>query len=121
MDDACGAIGTQGVIGKAEVYECWYGDYMIRYSRWDKGADRYAYLDSANPGGTHPRWYFDGLFYGRAWVSYEDSPDERMKYQWSATYRWRPYSVSVEGVDDAARAVGVGRVAATRPGRIGMS
>ncbi len=120
LDDACGAVGTQGVSGKAEVYECRYGAYMIRYSRWVKGADRYSYLNSANPNALHPPWTFKGVFYGRAWVSFEDSPTENMKYQWSATYRGNPYSVSVEGVDDAARRVGIGRVVAAPPGRIGL-
>jgi hypothetical protein len=119
MDDACAPAGTGGVVGKAEVYECPYGAYLIRYSRWEKRADRYGYLDFANTGATHPKWYFQGLFYGRTWVSYEDSANESMKYQWSATYRGSPFSVSVEGVDAAARDAGIRRVAAVRPGRVG--
>ena len=64
MDDTCQSVGNQGVVGKAEVFQCNYGDYSIRYSRWFKGADRYGYLDSANPGATHPFWVLDGVFYG---------------------------------------------------------
>lgn len=93
---------------------------MIRYSRWVKGADRYAYYNSANPGATHPPWSFEGALYGRGWMSYENSSNEDMKYQWSATYRGNPYSVSVEGVDDAARSAGIQRVVASPPGRIGL-
>jgi hypothetical protein len=54
-------------------------------------------------------------------VSYEDSPDEDMKYQWSATYQGNPFSVSVEGIDLTARDEGVQRVEAVPPGRIGLS
>ena len=115
MDDTCQPVGNQGVVGKAEVFQCNYGDYLIRYSRWFKGADRYGYLDSANPGATHPFWVLDSVFYGRAWISYDESPTERLRYQWSASYRGNPYTVSVEGIDAAARSLGVEQVEATPP------
>jgi serine/threonine-protein kinase len=121
MDDECSPVGAQGVAGKAEAYLCSYGTYVIRYSRWLIGADRHSYLDQSNPGATRPPWEVQGETYGRTWVSYEDSPDEDMKYQWSATYQGNPFSVSVEGIDLTARDEGVQRVEAVPPGRIGLS
>jgi serine/threonine-protein kinase len=120
MEDSCRPVGTRGVEGKAEAFECEYGRYMIRYSRWTKQADRYAYLDAANPDALHPRWIISGVPVGRIWESHEDSPNEDKKYQWSATYRGNPYEVSVEGVDPAARQEGVSRVIAVLPRYIGL-
>lgn len=105
------------VAGKVEVYECGYGDFLIRYTRWAQGFDRYGYLDSAN-GVDAAEWYAQGEFAGRQWTSFEGSDPQ--PYQWSATYRYYPYSVSVEGTSEAARQRGVAAVAVTAPSRIGL-
>ncbi len=108
------------VPGKAEVFECEFGAFMVRYSRWDKGADRYGYLDRFNPGATSRQWIIDGSFAGRQWFSFEDDQAESKQHQWSATYRYSPFSVSVEAVDDESRAVGIAAVVATDPQRVGL-
>ena len=76
LSDQCSGGSGKSVPGKAEVYECDFGNYMIRYSRWVKGADRYGYLNSANPGYTSAVWWIDGDFAGRTWTSVESDPTE---------------------------------------------
>ena len=93
------------VAGKSEVYECYYDGYMVRYTRWMNGFDRYGHYDrSTAVAGTE--WWLEGEFAGRQWKGYERGPDEPLPYQWSATYRDEPYSITVEGVSDGARARG---------------
>ena len=111
------AATTSTVAGKVEVFECAYGDFIVRYTRWAQGFDRYGYLDSAN-GVEAAEWYAQGEFAGRQWTSYESGDPQ--PYQWSATYRYFPYSVSVEGTSEAARQRGVAAVVVTAPSRIGL-
>ena len=110
---------TPTVAGKVEVYECGYGDFLVRYTRWAEGFDRYGYLDAAN-GVDGAEWYAQGEFAGRQWTSYEGGAGEKQPYQWSASYRYYPYSVSVEGTSGAARQRGLAVVAVTPPSRIGL-
>lgn len=107
------------VAGKAEVYVCRYGDFLIRYSRWDQGYDRYAYLDAANQVDS-ARWSASGEVAGRQWKNYEDDAAEQEPYQWSASYRSYPYSVSVEGVSPDARRRGMDMVDVAAPSQIGL-
>ena len=102
LEDWCPTGNARDVPGKVEVFECDYGRYMIRYTRWSKGADRYGYLNAANPGYRSSRWWIEGHMAGRTWKSFEDDPAESQPYQWSAAYRYHPFSVSVEGVDESA-------------------
>ncbi|RYB89814.1 serine/threonine protein kinase [Nocardioides glacieisoli] len=111
------AATTSTVAGKVEVYECGYGDFLIRYTRWAPGFDRYGYLDSNN-GVDAAEWYAQGEFAGRQWTNFEGGDPQ--PYQWSATYRYYPYSVSVEGTSEDARQRGVAAVAVTAPSRIGL-
>lgn len=105
------------VAGKAEVFECTYSGFLIRYTRWVSGFDRYAYLDSAN-GVPGAEWWVDGEFAGRQWTSFEDSSSESEPYQWSASYRYQPYSVSVEGVSKSARAEGMAMLRVRKPSEV---
>ncbi len=114
----CGSI-VPSVAGKVEVYECGYGDFLIRYTRWAQGYDRYGYLDAAN-GVDGAQWSVGGEFAGRQWTSYESGPGENQPYQWSASFRYYPYSVSVEGTSMAARKRGRAMVAVTAPSSIGL-
>lgn len=110
---------TPTVAGKVEVYECGFGDFLVRYTRWAEGFDRYGYLDAAN-GVDGAEWYAQGEFAGRQWTSYEGGAGEKQPYQWSASFRYYPYSVSVEGTSEAARQRGLAVVAVTPPSRIGL-
>jgi len=120
LSDQCSGGSGKSVSGKAEVYECDFGNYTVRYSRWVKGSDRYGYLNSANPGYTSAVWWIDGTFAGRTWTSVEADPSEAQPYQWSAAYRYFPYTVSVEGRDAAARSAGIAHVVATPPEQVGL-
>lgn len=105
------------VTGKAEVYECHYDGFLIRYSRWIEGYDRYGYFDREN-GVPAAEWYIGDEFAGRQWTSVEVNAREKQPYQWSATYRYQPFSISVEGVTAEKRAEGLAMVRATLPSRV---
>lgn len=108
-----------GVAGKAEIYVCSYDEFLIRYTRWDQGYDRYGYLNSTNQV-RGVRWEVGNELAGRQWTSYEDSPSEDEPYQWSATYRDHPYSLSVEAISPAARQRGLAQVKVAAPSHIGL-
>lgn len=108
------------VVGKAEVYECYFSGLTIRYTRWQVGADRYRYLSEANPDAVVTDWWLDGELAGRQWLSYEAGGREKQRYQWSATYRFHTFSISVEGVTQADRARGLKLLAAKPPSRVGL-
>jgi hypothetical protein len=110
---------TPTVAGKAEVYVCNYGGFLIRYTRWDQGYDRYGYLIRSNRV-RGVRWNVDSEVAGSQWTSYETRPSEDQRYQWSATYREYPYSVSVDGVSAAARQRGLALVDVAAPSHIGL-
>lgn len=119
MDESChqGDVFSEG---KVEVFECVYDEYTIRYSRWEKGADRYAFFDTNNPGARSAKWYIEGTFAGRTWAGVDERPDQSRPYRWLATYRTAPFEVLVQGVDEAARAAGRDRVTARLPQEIGL-
>lgn len=122
LDSSCRAVSRAQVPGRVEVFECEYGAYMVRYERWARGADKYAYFDRANPGYRSGTFTLEGQFAGRTWTSYEGSPAEDKPWQRSAAYRYHPYAFSVEAVDEASRLAGVRRVAAQArvPSEIGL-
>jgi hypothetical protein len=120
LDDACGIPGEIVVTGKVEVFNCDYGEYLIRYTRWREDTDRVGYYDEANPGARRARWSISGVRAGLQWTSFEASPRETKPFQWSATYQSFPYSVSVEAVSDADRRAGVARVRAVEPSELGL-
>ena len=110
---------STAVAGKAEVYVCDYEGFLIRYTRWNQEYDRYGYLNSTNQI-RGVRWKVGNELAGRQWTSHEDSPSEDEPYQWSATYRDHPYSVSVEAISPAARQRGLALVECAEPSRIGL-
>ena len=55
MDGNC-AEASASVHGKMEVFECNYGDYAIRYSRWDERYDTFDYFDSHLTDATPADW-----------------------------------------------------------------
>ncbi len=107
------------VAGKAEVYECLHGNILLRYSRWNVGYDRYAYYDASN-GLPGSEWYIGDEFAGRQWSSYDSSAGETRRYQWSASYRYSPFSVSVEGATEADRIDGKRLIQLALPSHIGL-
>jgi hypothetical protein len=119
FDGSCVSVPIR-VPGKVEVYECDYGNYLLRYSRWAPEADRVAYLDSANHQPLKYPWSVDYEIAGTEWWSEDHKPTESLPYQYSATYRDSPFSVSVEGLTKADRATGVDRLDATPPSKIGL-
>ena len=107
------------VAGKAEVYVCNYDGFLIRYTRWSQGYDRYGYLNATNQV-RGVRWEVGNELAGRQWTSYEDSPSEDEPYQWSAAYQDHPYSLSVEAISPAARQRGLAKVEVAPPSHIGL-
>lgn len=108
---------------KAEVFECTSDQFEVRYSRWTDGADRAGYLDEANPGAVKEPWVLGGETSGTTWTSYESTdldPTENQRYQWSATYTDAPFSVSVEGVNEAARQAGIAHIRAKPASQVGL-
>lgn len=107
------------VAGKVEVYVCHHDGFLIRYTRWSQGYDRYGYLNATNRV-RGVRWEVDNELAGRQWTSFEDSPSEDKPYQWSAAYQHHPYSVSVEAISPAARQRGLAKVEVAAPSHIGL-
>jgi hypothetical protein len=110
--------------GKVEVFECPYGSYLIRYSRWDSDTERrFGYLNESNKPAQVGPWLLGDEESGTTWTSYEtpqQDPAENMRYQWAATYAASPFEVSVEGVSEASRGQGIGRVLAKRQSEVGL-
>jgi hypothetical protein len=106
------------------VFECSYGSYLIRYSRWDSDTGRrFSYLNESNAPAQTASWLVDGEDSGTTWTSYEtpqQDPAENMRYQWAATYAASPFEVSVEGVDEMSRSQGVNNVLAKRQSEVGL-
>ena len=117
-DSSCEPISAS-VSGKVEVYECVHGDVLLRYSRWAVGSDKFAYYDQSNgvPGSA---WFIGEEFAGREWSSYDSSVGETRGYQWSAAYRYSPFSVSVEGASQADLTAGKRLVQFALPSHIGL-
>ncbi len=120
LDEDCVRKDTV-VAGKAEVYECAYDDHLVRYTRWIRGVDRTAYYDEANPGAARDPWEIAGEQAGLQWTSFSADADENRRYQWSASYAYAPYSVSVEAASDATRDAAKADVEARPPDEIGLS
>lgn len=118
LDDSCSPVGSP-VQGKVEVYECGYDGYLVRYTRWLKGYDKYAYYDIENQSDGSP-WQLDGEQAGQQWFSVESDATEGQPYQWSAAFRHHPFSVSVEGATSADRSAGVAALDVAPPSRIGL-
>jgi hypothetical protein len=119
MDASCHQ-GDVFAEGKVELFECVYDGYTIKYSRWEKGADRYAFFDKNNSGARRAKWYIEGTFAGRTWTGLDERPDQSRPFRWLATYRTAPFEVLVQGVDEESRAAGRDRVAARPPEEIGL-
>ncbi|MBD8869849.1 serine/threonine-protein kinase [Nocardioides donggukensis] len=118
LDAQCQPVEAPAIAGKAEVFTCRYGDYLMRYTRWEPEADRFGHYDRANPGATREEWLLDGELAGLQWTSFEAG--DREPFQWSAAYFDAEYSVSVEGISAQARRTGMDRVRATPLDRIGL-
>ena len=120
MDENCSPGNGDYVTGKVELFECVYDGYTIRYSRWEKGFDRYGYFNETQQGAKSVKWYVDGQFAGRTWTGLDSRASEPNKFRWVATYRYWPYDVTVKGLDEQGRQAGIERVQARRPEQIGL-
>ncbi|MET1000134.1 MAG: CHAT domain-containing protein, partial [Marmoricola sp.] len=119
MDETCESV--QPSVGeKAELFECVYDNYTIRYSRWDDGYDRYAYMDANIKGAQTDDWTLDGVVVGRAWMGYDERKAEDRRYRWIGAYESAPFDVTVKGVDEAGLEEGYLHVRAKQPEQIGL-
>ncbi len=120
LNQTCSKLTGKLVGGKAEVYECDYDRYVIRYTRWEKGFDRYSAINRLNPDAKSAKWYLEGAFAGRTWTG--PDPTEPGGLRWVASYRYAPYDVVVKGADADALSEGRDLVEAEAraPGQVGL-
>ena len=119
MDDTCQSV-EPSVSEKAELFECTYDSYTIRYSRWDEDYDRHAYLDANIKNAEPGEWSLDGATVGRTWMGFDDRQSEERRYRWIGAYEDAPFDVTVKGVDEAGLEKGLRHVQARRPDEIGL-
>ena len=122
FDDKCEEPPSIEAPGKAEVYVCRFAgtDHLVRYSRWRPDVDRTVYYNGANAGSTVTAWRIDGVRVGTVWTSFETQSGVVNRFQRSAAYDDKPFSVSVEAPTAAARSLAWQGVRATAPQRIGL-
>jgi hypothetical protein len=119
LDSTCAA--TPPVVGgKAEVFTCRGSGYVIRYTRWEPGFDRFAVFSEDNRG-LGSEWTVGHEFAGRRWVSREQTGNGQRHFRWTATYRAQPFSVEVQATSLAGRSAGMAAVDAVAPRRLGRS
>jgi hypothetical protein len=119
MDGDC-VTGHVNIPDKEELFSCDYGDYEIRYSRWQDDADRYGYFDDHIADATTDEWRIGGTSAGQTWTSIDTRASEPRKYRWIATYQNWPYDVTVKGIDENAMKNGMDAVQAKPPDEIGL-
>ena len=119
LDSSC--AGTAPVIGgNVEVFTCLRSGYVVRYTRWQPGFDRFAVFsaDNRGPGSV---WVVGRQFAGRRWASREQTGNGARHFTWTATYRAEPFSVEVRSRTQAGRAAGMAEVEAVSARRLGRS
>ncbi len=119
MDDSCEQQNASAP-GKAEVWECVYDTYTIRYSRWDDGFNKFDYFDSHIKNAETGEWTLGGVDAGRTWTGLDDRTSEERRYRAIAAYADWPYDVTVKGVEQAAMEEGVKAVQEKTPDQIGL-
>ena len=120
LDDSCDE-GSPSVNGKVEVFECSFGEYVIRYSRWVDGFNRYAYFNKNIHNAATALWTVQGVAAGRTWTGLDDrAGEEPRRFRWIGAYENAPYDVTVKGVDQAAMEEGIQQVQAKLPEEIGL-
>ena len=119
MEDGCESV-EPALDDKAEIFECTYDSYTIRYSRWNDDYDKYAYLDEHIDDSETDDWFIDGVQAGRTWIGYDDRESEERRYRWIGAYEDAPYDVTVKGVDEEGLEEGMRRVRAKQPDEIGL-
>ncbi len=119
LEDSCEAK-EPSTPGKAEIFECVYDGYTIRYSRWQDDYDTSAYFDSHIKNATKREWSENGVSFGTLWTGLDDRTSEERRHRTIAAYADWPYDVTVKGVDQAALQEGVDRVQAKQPDEIGL-
>jgi hypothetical protein len=116
LGEDCTAIPPT-VEGVEEVYECARPGIVIRYSRWTRGADRYAYYDNALLVDGQ-EWRVGDQFAGRRWTTRLTDSDQ--PWRWTAVYRYYPYAVTVQATDKRLRDVTVSALVTAPPDSIGL-
>ena len=118
LDAGCAATAPL-VGGKAEVFTCRGSGYVIRYTRWQPGFDRFAAF-SADNRGLGSEWVVGRQFAGRVWASREQTSDGVRHFKWTATYRAMPFSVEVQATSKAGRSAGMASVGTALPRHLGL-
>ena len=106
--------------GKVEVFTCRASGYVIRYTRWQPGFDRFAVFSEDN-GGLGSEWIVGREFAGRRWASREQTTNGLRHFKWTATYRAQPFSVEVQSTTLAGRIAGMAEVDAVSARLLGRS
>lgn len=119
LDKSC-ARTAPVVGGKVEVFTCRGSGYVVRYTRWEPGFDRFAVF-SADNRGLGSEWVVGREFAGRRWVSREQTGDGQRHFKWTATYRAQPFSVEVQSTSPAGRDAGMAAVDAVSARLLGRS
>jgi hypothetical protein len=119
LDKTCDA--TPPVVGgKVEVYTCRGHGFVVRYTRWHPGFDRFGVFGEEN-GGLGSEWVVGRQFAGRVWASREQTSNGVRHFRWTATYRAQPFSVEVQATSLAGRSAGIASVVAALPRHLGLS
>jgi hypothetical protein len=116
LSESC-ALRASTVLGKEEVFECSEGLLLVRFSRWTPGYDRYGYYDRST-GIDGQEWWLANEFAGRRWTTYEATKE--LPWQWSASFRNFPFSVSIEAATRELRDDRVATIAVRPPSEIGL-
>jgi hypothetical protein len=119
LDKTC-ARTAPVVGGKAEVFTCRGKGYVIRYTRWQPGFDRFAVF-SADNRGLGSEWIVGREFAGRRWASREQTENGLRHFRWTATYRAQPFSVEVQSTSLSGRESGMAAVDAVAARLLGRS
>jgi hypothetical protein len=118
LDKSC--VATPPVVGgKAEVFTCRGRGFVVRYTRWHPGFDRFGVFSEEN-GGLGSEWVVGRQFAGRVWASREQTSDGTRHFRWTATYRAQPFSVEVQATSLAGRSAGMASVVAVVPRHLGL-
>ena len=120
MDEAC-VEQQPSISDRVELFSCDYGDYEIRYSHWKEDSSPVDYFtDHATDDAETGDWNIEDVTAGETWTDVDTRPDQSRTFRWIAAYDNWPYDVTVKGVDESARNVGIGRVRARTPDQIGL-
>ena len=111
LDGRCQPAPINGKLEEKYVYQCAYGDGIVRYSRWLSADD-----PNSQPGGPESKYaYFRHTYYGDEpwlvhgrptgdqWTTTNSATDAKRPYVWVGVYDRLPYSVIVKSTTMRSR------------------